>query len=313
MKRFILVFCVLLGFVLSVAALPETDGDTIGIASPADMELLRNIPDGDFVLVNDIDMSGAEWVACAFSGSLNGNGHAILNLSPVSGNETSVTVDGNKKKYDTVCVGLFSALNGARIENLTLADLGCDCETDKSCYFGSIAGFADESVIENCVVNGNASIRSGGGIAGAGGLIGFGAAEITDCFVDMELSLIDTNEEIAQEQYLGGVMASGYANIRGCKVCLSAETGVFGYAHNGGVMGMLSIHKKDGFRRWTIENCTVEASFRFFEKPFRSGRRAYCKEILGEQVHKSVSIKNNRIVAFSKEEFSDIGFLSRVS
>lgn len=309
MKKIILYFLILsLAFpFISVSA--ETDGKAIGIAVPGDMELLRSVPDGSFYLMNDIDMAGVAWKACAFSGTLDGNGHTISGLSPVPGEETCVAVDGNGKKYDAVCLGLFSALNGARITNLTLTGFECAFETPESCCFGAISGFADEAVIENCSVVCRASVRSGGGFACAGGVIGFGAAEISGCSVDAVISLTDSNEEQPQEQYLGGVIASGFANVRGCAVRLSAKTGVFGYAHDGGVMGMLAIHKKNGFHRWTIEDCSVEADFRLFEKPFRSGRRAYCREILGEQVHKSVTIRKNTVIAFSREEVDDIGLL----
>lgn len=53
---------------------------------------------GNYKLMTDIDMTGVEWTPWDFSGTFDGNGHSILNLSVKTvSKKTMKTYDGNRK------------------------------------------------------------------------------------------------------------------------------------------------------------------------------------------------------------------------
>ena len=68
--------------VLLLALCPAAAADApCEISSAEELSLLRETPDGDFVLTADIDMTGVDWQPIAFSGTLDGGGHTIYNLT----------------------------------------------------------------------------------------------------------------------------------------------------------------------------------------------------------------------------------------
>lgn len=72
--------------VLLLALCPAAAADApCEISSAEELSLLRETPDGDFVLTADIDMTGVDWQPIAFSGTLDGGGHTItISRSPRS-------------------------------------------------------------------------------------------------------------------------------------------------------------------------------------------------------------------------------------
>ncbi|MCA9411751.1 MAG: hypothetical protein KC944_11125 [Candidatus Omnitrophica bacterium] len=121
-----------------------------------------------YVVGNDIDASGvAAWnegkgfepigsASASFTGTLDGLGHRIGNLTIVRPSEHRV--------------GVFRFIRGARIANMVLEDV----EAIGSEFVGAIAGIADYSVVSDCIVHGE--------IAGdriVGGLIGGSEGETT--------------------------------------------------------------------------------------------------------------------------------------
>ena len=61
----------------------DTDGDGVQeIYTVAGLQQLREVPDGNYILMKDLDLEGADWEPIAgFSGSLNGNGKIIKNFT----------------------------------------------------------------------------------------------------------------------------------------------------------------------------------------------------------------------------------------
>lgn len=67
--------------ILSAAGFSGNVG-TIRISNAGELSYIRNYPSGDYVLTQDIDMEKGEWKSIAkYEGSLNGNGHSILNIT----------------------------------------------------------------------------------------------------------------------------------------------------------------------------------------------------------------------------------------
>ena len=159
--------------------------------------------DKHFVLNNDIDLAGEVFtspilgVSDAFSGSFDGNGRTISNLT--------INASGMEN------VGFIGKLDSdARVRNLTLADVNIS----GSSYTGGLCGDNSGGEIHNCHVSGNISCyRFSGGLCGdnsgnvsqcsveaniennnsgydIGGLCGFNQGEIDQCFVVIEINSI---------------------------------------------------------------------------------------------------------------------------
>ena len=157
---------------MSTSTVPE--GYT-AINSLDDLALIRSNPKGNYILMNDIDMTDATkpggsidtgngWVPIKdFSGTFDGNGHYIKGMH-IYGTVTGV-------EY-----GLFGIVSGT-VKNLGMIDVDIDIEFDLwQTYVGAIAGKLYGNV-EQCFVSGNIKCdinnedvryRYIGGIVGAG-------------------------------------------------------------------------------------------------------------------------------------------------
>lgn len=289
------------------------------IRSAQDMHLLAEDPNGTFVLESDIDMSelapesgGANWMPIPFSGTLYGAGHTIYNLKiDRFGDETVETVDGNAKVYKTLSAGLFSALDGAFIQDLVIRGADIKVRGEAHCFAGVLAGWMQNTLVENCTildsrVSLTAACSPEPGVtdkgkprtscnAGVGGLAGFGAGngkgaesrtgnynQIRGCRVDTTLVFADEcDTSLKVEQFLGGVLGAGYADITDSSVNIEGWAAMRGYAHNGGLVGMFYVY--DGTDTiGLISGCQVSGAINFYEN--NRDRRAYCDPYVGEKM-----------------------------
>ncbi len=300
MKRSIpLLLCVLL--LLGVCPAARAEEGPVSIRSREDMLLLAQDPAGSYELVCDIDMGGEDWTPLPFSGTLNGNGHTLYNLTVrAPGADTVTTFDGNRKEYETVLGGLFSALEKAQIRDLNLVNALVDIETDQHCFIGALAGYAAASTISGCSVTVRSHLTISSVNAGVGGLVGFYVSnEIAGCAVDAELTFTDVNRDQLCEEFLGGVYASGCGDVMECTVRMKGFAEVYGYAHNGGVIGMIKLPRR--LRKLsTLARTTVEADISFFE--ITPSRRAYCAALIGENLAGDCRTVNNKVVSFRRNE-----------
>ena len=121
MKRFAVILALLwlLAFPTALAVESPTE-----IHTAEDLLAIQEDPEGSYILMEDLDLSGVEWPCIDFSGSFDGNGHALLNLELSSpGAQTAITYDGNQKTYDTYFVGFFGTLRNATVKNLKLLNV----------------------------------------------------------------------------------------------------------------------------------------------------------------------------------------------
>ncbi len=156
---------ILVGGVPSAQASPFEGGDgspgnPYQIATAEQLYSVREAAylDKDFVLVNDIDLSGyrsgAGWqpigtLGSPFTGSVHGAVYTISGLY----------IDREDENY----VGLFGSLNGAAIQNLVLRDIDV---TGKR-YVGSLTGYAQNSDISDSHSEGAVeAFKFAGGLAG---------------------------------------------------------------------------------------------------------------------------------------------------
>ena len=282
MKRIIAaVLCALLLLGAGPAVRAEEEKAPVAIASRADLLQIAQDPAGSYELTEDIDMGGEPWVPLAFSGELNGNGHTLYNLTVTApGPDGTMTYDGNRKEYDTVFGGLFSVVKDARIQELNLMNAVVDITTDQHCFLGAVAGYAEHSVIENCAVQTRSHLTLTSINAGLGGLCGFSwESEFLGCTVDAELVFTDTNTEVLCEEFIGGVYSCGSGKIENCTVKTRGFSEVYGYCHNGGLIGMFKEVKGSRYRS-RVYNTTADTEISFFE--ITKSRRAYCSPTIGE-------------------------------
>ncbi|MFA5746321.1 MAG: BspA family leucine-rich repeat surface protein [archaeon] len=136
------------------------------ICNADDLEVIRTVLSGEYILGADINLSGVDFIPIGesgverFTGFFDGDNHRITNL----------TIDTPENSD----VGLFSAIEDATIKNLFLEDI----KISGNMFVGGLVGqIVEYSLIDNVHVTG---IVSGGksGVA-IGGLIGAGYGNIS--------------------------------------------------------------------------------------------------------------------------------------
>lgn len=302
MKRIIAaVLCALLLLGAGPAVHAEEEGAPVAIADRADLLRIAEDPTGTYELTDDIDMGGEAWVPLAFSGKLDGHGHTLYNLTVTApGPDSTMTYDGNRKEYDTVFGGLFSVVKDAHIREVNLVNAVIDVTTDQHCFLGAVAGYAEHSVIENCTVQTRSHLTLTSINAGLGGLCGFSwESEFLGCTVDAELIFTDTNKDALCEEFIGGVYSCGSGKIENCTVKTRGFSEVYGYCHNGGLVGMFKAVRDSRYQS-RIYNTTIDAELSFFE--ITPSRRAYCLPKIGEDTLRACRMDRVYILNFKKTE-----------
>lgn len=132
------------------------------IANDAQLNAVRNYPESNFVLVNDIDLSKYEnWVPIPkFSGSLDGKGHTIKNL------KIDYVIENKENKLpESYGVGLFDGIkDSSKIKNINLEAIDINIKNNvKNLLFdfsvGGITSTCENSLIDNCTVSGKIKIN----------------------------------------------------------------------------------------------------------------------------------------------------------
>ena len=299
-KALLFLLFLLFTLVLSVSSAEE---EIIFISDANGLLQLAKNPTGSFVLTEDIDLAGVDWQPIRFSGTLDGDGHAVRNLAVTSFDpETGRTVDGNGYKYKTRLMAFFSVLENATVRNLRLEDASVYGESEDHAFVAILAAISTHSTFENVSVSGSACLYCSAKMAGVGGIVGFGTGSISDSSADVTLVYADTNKKKKCEQFLGGAVANGFMDCYNVSVQIDGYASVYGYAHCGGLIGMHRQHEKRTNKNAIthISGCTASGKITFFEK--NNNRRAYCKGIIGERLNKYVKMENNDESGFIRNE-----------
>ncbi len=150
---------------------------------------------GDYIIMNDIDMSGFEFVPISgyFQGTINGQGHTISNLT---------VKNENANNYNTA---IFKYIRNVEIKNIIFKDVNI---SSVGSFVGVIAGDSYENaVFEKVGIIGN--------ITSYGDIIGSYIAEVTGN-IEFKNCYARTNI-IAGEYDIGGFMGRSYGSV-GIKV-----------------------------------------------------------------------------------------------
>lgn len=164
--------------------------------------------DGEVVMVQDIDMEEVEgWSGIGskehpFTGSFNGNGHAVINLKGAGSGLFNYTKDATVKD---VTLGKGSSL----YSNSVFSEVAC---------VGPIVAMAENTNISGCVFSGEIEIASAlddDGPIYAGGIVGWAdaASSIESCKVSGKLSF-SSPAPYEMAYYIGGIAGVAEGTLR---------------------------------------------------------------------------------------------------
>ena len=235
-----LLVCVLVGGAMSVGGITANAADEpIPISTPQELYAIRANLSGNYILVNDIDLSGyANWMPIGavrsqpFTGSFNGDGFVIRNMT--------VHVEW-PSDIDHVG-GLFGSVKGALIRSVGLVNSSVTVKTefpDSFAYAGGIAGFVDDSNIVLCYNKG--SVMAIGPNARAGGIVGY-TYQPSDCQVLLsyntgDVTAIGVGVADASAGGIVGAIQSDYTVIMQCYNAGTVRVEASGQVFAGGIVG----------------------------------------------------------------------------
>lgn len=185
---------------------------------------------GEYILMNDVDLSGKNWTPIAgwFEGDFNGNGHVISNMR----------MRYNEDKPDNHrYLGLFEKIN----TNGVVHDLGIVKftvyysgypDTHKAVYVGGIAGTSNGTV-RNCFVEGGEPVSSYSkanvyasnySVTMVGGIVGYldKEAEIVQCYTSLKMAAYGS---YGGHVYVGGLVGSVINEAKNVKISDCYATG----------------------------------------------------------------------------------------
>ena len=209
------------GFIQQINRLSEQEAIDQGytvIKTAQDLDNIRNDLDGKYILMNDIDLSSySNWdpigeidydagTGQIFTGTLDGNGYTISNLTINRPDEDGVGLFGT--------IGDPSTMTGGDIKNLGLENF----KISGQAYVGALASFSF-GTITNCHVTGDfASVEY------TGGLVGDNSGTISNSFFI---------GKVASDGYVGGL-----AGVNNGTISSSFVIGnVIGFERVGGLVG----------------------------------------------------------------------------
>ena len=239
------------------------------------------------------------WKPWNFNGTFDGNGHTLYNMDIKTTTDiTAKTYDGNLKEYDTYFAGFFGITDGAVISNLNIAgayiELGQQADmSSKSIFAAILAGYMNNTTITGCSVEGYVSLTSTSKMWGTAGVAGFGNGLIENTVSDVTLVCTDADPDDADkdEQFMGGIYADGYIDVKDCEVTIDGYISERGYVHSGGIAGLYILYPVSGSYVADIAGNTINGKITFYED--NEDRRAYCKALAGERMNLYTTSRDN--------------------
>ena len=205
--------------------------DYVYVKTLAEFVAIENNLEANYMLVGDIDLKsiaqwnsfGGNYANSAFTGTFDGNGHAIKNLSRTSDIEeinsriyfglfgfigktgvvknlvftdvnVSLTGPAVNNSSTRVYCGIVAARVEGTVENIQILNgkFSYSCCTNGVSFVGSIAGYAEKAIISNC--QNNAELVSGRYGSACGGFAGWASdSKFNDCINTGSITAWKTN------------------------------------------------------------------------------------------------------------------------
>ena len=179
------------------------------IATAKQLVAVRNDLAAHYVLNNDIDLSGySSWnpigdAMYSFSGSFDGNGHVIRNMT--------IEVQ-TSDSY----LGLFGYASGAKLTNVVLEDAAIRGTLSTGNHqVALLVGKTSKTTLSDCTVSGSIQLVANDTSLAIGGIVGqTEGAVIENCVNRAEITLAE--ESTATYLYCGGIAGSAWSDISAC-------------------------------------------------------------------------------------------------
>lgn len=196
----------------------------VAVYTAEDFNNIRNNLSGEYILMNDIDLSSYKnWEQIGsektpFTGKINGNGYKVFNLNAE--------------------VGVFGWLSNAVVENLGV----CACLTDRYVFpvnAGILADTAIKTIFENCYTSGTVAATTGNGMLSleydfyVGGIVGYSElSSFENCYSIADISL----EYKSMNPYAAGGIVGQSKNCEYtcCYAVANFEESFIGYGNTEG-------------------------------------------------------------------------------
>lgn len=203
-------------------------------------------------LMQSIDLQGKLFIPISagkgtpsYGGIFDGQGFTIKNLF-IDASEIVKSTYGGEAKY-AQNIGLFAALKGGTIKNVTLTNVEIyaassagDAGTngaDNPISVGAVAGYLESGTITGCAVSGK--IETSGNVNRVGGVAGnVWAATISDCISEADVIATGNNTHVGG--ILGAVRKDGNVTINSC-----VYAGETLFSDNGSVGAVVGNYEKN--------------------------------------------------------------------
>ncbi len=235
---------------------------TVRVTNDTELLSMGNAPDYNYVLYNDIDLTGVTWTPIGtydspFTGSFNGQNNVIKNLTYDDGsNDNYAGLFGSVGSGSLALIpSLYSAFISPVIKNITLDTFVLHGEYAQ----GSLIGFCQTAQVTNCharniTITGNGSFSNGGLI---GELHGYDVLPtlVENCSVN-NVSISGSNI-----QYTGGFIGATYPGGNGTNASIILNILISNcYATGVTIAGVDSSNCSNvggfiGFCEGTLEEC----------------------------------------------------------
>lgn len=221
-------------------------GDTIALAADLDLDNRQWTPIG-----NTNELTGT-----VFSGTFNGGGHIILNLT-VGASATPATYDNS---------GLFGYINGGTVNGLGLENVLIFATGMMNT--GGMAGITAEGSISDCYVTGHIS----GGLTAGGLTAELRNSSVSNCYT---AGSVQSGESDSQAGGMFGLaqVTHGSSSIQNCYTTSSVSS-----SYSGGFVGGLS-------GNFTISNCYAAGNVTGSDSIYSGGFIAYRMDEAGSRTN----------------------------
>lgn len=215
------------------ATLPIINNDqAIMITTPTE---LQNMESGKYYqLANDIDLQGFNWTPINnFYGVLDGNGYSIQNLIYIK-----------TASDETMYAGLFERVEGAIIKNLTIKDfnlllISTSQSSQFSVYGGLLAGYINNSTIENVQISGIIEVDNITNGTNYVGLLSGSSDRVT-------VNHLSVSGSITAAGYAGGLIGLSYnsdiSDVYASTDIISKNTHAANLIAHGGTLSLTNVY-----------------------------------------------------------------------
>ena len=250
-------------FLKSITRKTKEEAEAAGyiwVTSAAQLNSLMHNTESPTTLImlgTDIDLSGIEWNPASFSGTFDGNGYTISNLTinkDLSGDAS------HTYNYVGFMKGDFSSsgtIKNVRFENASISVTGTTYNT----HVGVIVGHSDIE-IDNCIASGAINVQAthGGNIGGLRGMGGYGD-EIKNSIADVDINVNNTSTYTYETVYVGGLLGNSETKISNSHTYSDiVVTGNTSRTFIGGIAGRFEADNSDSSNP-AISNVVIGGSY----------------------------------------------------